>query len=113
MEIRKPEMTEATKARLNELYLMLRRRTHTKSEIMAHFGVSERTAREMISLVSKRAPVIATSDNSGYRIARTAEDLEAVLHSLNELESRRRELDERKQPLIKFYEKAGAINGRQ
>lgn len=113
MEIRKPEMTEATRARLNELYLMLRARTYTKPEIMAHFGVSERTAREMISLVSKRAPVIATSDNSGYRIAKSAADLEAVLHSWKEIDSRQRELEERKKPLIKFYEKAGAINGRQ
>lgn len=113
MEIKKPEMSEATRARLNELYLMLRQRTHKKIEIMAHFGVSERTAREMISIISKKEPVIATSDNSGYRIAKSAEDLEAVLHSWKEIDSRQRELEERKQPLIKFYEKTGAINGRQ
>lgn len=105
MEIKKPEMTEKTRSRLNELFVMLKQRKYKKSEIMLHFGVGERTAREMISIVSKRAPVIATSDNSGYRIARTAEDLEAVVHSWKEIDSRQKELEERKKPLIKFYEK--------
>ena len=108
MDIKKPEMTEATRARLNELYSMLKERNYKKAEIMLHFGVGERTAREMISIVSKRAPVIATSDNSGYRIARTAEDLEEVIHSWNEIDSRQKELEERKKPLIKFYEKKRA-----
>ena len=108
MEIKKPEMGEATRARLNELFLMLKERTYKKAEIMAHFGVSERTAREMISIVSKRAPIIATSDNCGYRIATTANDIEAVTHSWQEIDSRQKELEERKKPLIKFYEKQNA-----
>ena len=108
MDIKKPKMSETTRARLNELYSMLKERNYKKAEIMLHFGVSERTAREMISIVSKRAPVIATSDNSGYRIARTAEDLEEVIHSWNEIDSRQKELEERKKPLIKFYEKKRA-----
>ena len=106
MEIKKPEMSKKTRARLNELYLMLTQRTYKKLEIMSHFGVTERTAREMISVISKKAPVIATSDNSGYRIAITAEDLTAVEHSWKEIDSRQAELEERKKPLIEFYEKA-------
>ena len=108
MEIKKPEMSEATRGRLNELYLMLKQRNYKKVEIMLHFGVTERTAREMISNISKKSPVIATSDNSGYRIARTAEDLEEVIHSWKEIDSRQDELEERKQPLIRFYEKQTA-----
>lgn len=108
MEIKKPKMTEATRGRLNELYILLKQRNYKKIEIMEYFGVGERTAREMISIVSKRAPVIATSDNSGYRIARTAEDLEEVIHSWKEIDSRQKELEERKKPLIKFYEKKRA-----
>ncbi|HKL93805.1 MAG TPA: hypothetical protein VJZ69_00805 [Clostridia bacterium] len=105
MEIKKPEMGEKTRGRLNELYIMLQERNYKKAEIMAYFGVGERTAREMISIVSKRAPVIAVSNTRGYRIAKSAEDIDAVMHSWKEIDSRQKELEERKIPLIKFYEK--------
>lgn len=108
MEIKKPTMSKTTKKKLNELFLMLKSRTHTKAEVMAHFCVTERTAREMISTLSKKVPVIATSDNCGYRIATTANDIEAVTHSWKEIDSRQKELEERKKPLIKFYEKQNA-----
>jgi hypothetical protein len=51
--------------------------------------------------------LIATSDQRGYKIAKTKADLEEVIHQWKELDSRIEQLEERKKPLIEFYEKWG------
>lgn len=49
-------------------------------------------------------PLIATSDQKGYKIAKSKRDLEEVEHQWKELDSRIENLKERVTPLIKFYE---------
>lgn len=105
-KIEKP-VTEQMKERCNELYRVIRDgRTVTKDEVCAICKVkSERQARDIISTLAGRVPIIATSDGRGYRIARTASDIDEVRHTWQELDSRQAELERRKKPLIAFYEK--------
>ena len=65
---------------------------------------TERQIRELISILAKRVPVIATSDSKGYYVASKPEDLEKVEHQWKEIDSRIAELDKRRKPLIDFYE---------
>ena len=106
---KKPELPEMVKKRANELYLMLKKRTYTNEELQLHFfgkvsTNNNRRARDLISTLAKRVPVIATSDSKGYYVASAAEDLEKVEHQWKELDSRIAELDKRRKPLIDFYE---------
>ena len=106
METKKPELTKAMKDKLNSMARLLWQRFYTKQELMEIYGVGERQVRMMITEISHRVPVIATSGtNDGYKIARTADDLELVEHSWAELSSRIEELQKRIEPLIKFREK--------
>lgn len=108
MKIEKPiTQNLREKARLILDFLHDKKDYITKAEIMAVAGVkNERSAREIISYIAGYCPIIATSDNKGYKLAKTTADLEAVEHAWKELDSRQAELERRKQPLIKFYEKA-------
>ncbi len=106
---KKPELSPAIKARANELFLMLKERTYTKYELQEYFygkatTSNERTVRELISILAKRVPVVATSDSKGYYVASSAEDLAKVKHQWQELDSRIAELDKRRKPLIDFCE---------
>lgn len=112
MDIKKPELSMLDRRRGNELFHYLRRaqRLVTKEELCAVLGwkfnrSNERRIRELISLLAKRVPIIATSNEKGYKLAMTPQDLEAVKHQWNELDSRIDELAERRKPLIRFYEK--------
>lgn len=82
----------------------------TKEEIAIIIGVkNERSARDVISALAKKVPIIATSDAKGYWMARTTEDIEFVKHVWMEIDSRIEELEARKKPLIAFYEKAKEV----
>lgn len=112
IEIKKPELTMLERQRGNELYHYLRRaqRLVTKEELCGVLGwkynkSNERRVRELISLLAKRVPIIATSNDKGYKLALTPQDLDAVKHQWSELDSRIEELAERRKPLIRFYEK--------
>lgn len=107
----KPKLT-AGQAHANEVYKLLAGSVKplTKAEICRHLGWeynnnNERRVREVISLLAKRRAIIATSDQRGYKLAKTAEDIEEVKHQWAELDGRIRELEERRKPLIEFYEK--------
>ena len=109
--IEKPELSEETKKRANEIYRYLKaeNRSVTKQEICDYLGweynsSSERRVRDLISLIAKRRPIIATSDQRGYKVP-TMNDLDAVEHQWRELDSRIAELEARREPLIKFAEK--------
>lgn len=109
--IGKPELSEETKRRANEVYRYLRTeaRPVTKEELCSFLGweynsSSERRVRDLISIIAKRKPIIATSDQRGYKVP-TIDDLEAVEHQWRELDSRISELAARREPLIKFAEK--------
>lgn len=96
----------------NRLYIKMMNvdRPLTKVEIGAYLGISasgsnERTIRKIISLLAQKRPIIATSDNKGYRLAKTVEDVADVMHQWKELDSRIEEIEKRKKPLVEFYSK--------
>lgn len=105
----KPEkpITDGMKEKANAVFLILKRGGFwTKQQIGEILGIkNERSVRDIISLLSKRVPIISTSDNKGYALAMSGKDLEDVIHTWKEIDSRIAELEERKKPLIKFYEK--------
>lgn len=101
-------VTDNIKQKANALYIYLKDigRYATKEEIGEYLGVTnERSIREIIALLATRAPIISKSNSCGYRLARTIEDLEEVINVWSEIDSRIEQLEERKKPLIKFYEK--------
>ena len=77
--IAKPELSEETKRRANEVYRYLRTeaRPVTKEELCSFLGweynsSSERRVRDLISIIAKRKPIIATSDQRGYKVPTVA-----------------------------------------
>lgn len=95
-------LNETNRQRLNRLYHMLCGQALTKAEVMRAFGVNERTARDMLSEVAKRAPVIALSDSKGYRVAVRKEDREDVRHAIRENTKRADEILARNKELERF-----------
>lgn len=108
MKCEKP-MTENEKINGNKLYkFMMTHDIVTKEQMLAHLGwdsKKDRQLRILISNIAKKVPVISTSDSKGYKIAKTADDLQEVEHSWSEIDSRIEELNERRKPLIAFYTK--------
>jgi DNA-binding winged helix-turn-helix (wHTH) protein len=107
MEIKKP-MTENEKKNGNLLYkYLMQNDVVSKEQMLAVLGwdsKKDRQLRDLLSMIGKKVPLIATSDQRGYKIAKTKADLEEVEHTWKELDSRINNLDERRKPLIKFYE---------
>ena len=113
--IEKP-LTDAIKQKASILYkYMLQKNDYvTKDEVCRVCGVkNERQARDIISVLASKKPIISTSDAKGYKLARYMEDLEQVIHTWNEIDSRINELDKRRQPLIKFYETAKSLQNKE
>ena len=111
MEIKKPEMSKNEKELGNKVYTLLMNNDKpvTKEFICESLGwkynsSTERKVRMLLSYIAKVKPLISTSNQKGYYIARKKEDKDAVIHQWNEIDSRIKELDERRKPLIKFYE---------
>lgn len=108
MKIEKP-MTENQRQNGNKLYrFLMNNETVTKEEMLDFLGwdkSKDRQLRDLLSLIGKKMPLIATSDQRGYKIAKTKKDLEEVAHQWREFDSRIAQLEERKKPLIEFYEK--------
>ncbi len=101
-------ITDNMKQKVNKCYLYLKSigRYSTKEEIGEHLGVnSEREVRDILSVLATRKCIISTSSSKGYKLAQTIEDLEDVIHAWKEMDSRIEQLQERKKPLIAFYEK--------
>lgn len=102
-------MTENEKVNGNKLYkYMMTHDVLTKEQMLAFLGwdsKKDRQLRNLISMIAKKVPVISTSDSKGYKIAKTKEDLEQVEHQWREFDTRISEMEARKEPLIKFYEK--------
>lgn len=107
MEIKKP-MTENEKKNGNLLYkYLMQNDVVSKEQMLAVLGwdsKKDRQLRDLLSMIGKKVPLIATSDQKGYKIAKTKADLEEVEHQWKELDSRIENLKERVTPLIKFYE---------
>lgn len=108
MKVEKP-MTPNQKINGNKLYkFMMVNDIVTKEQMLNCLGwdnSKDRQLRELISLIAQKVPVISTSDNRGYKIAKNDADLEEVEHTWAELSSRIEELQKRIQPLIDFREK--------
>lgn len=111
MEIKKPELSERDKKLGNEIHriLMAHDRPITKEFICQSIGweynlSTERKVRDLLSKIAKVKPLISTSDQKGYYIARKVEDLEAVKHQYLEHNKRVQEINERIAPLQKFIE---------
>ena len=108
MKIEK-SVTDNIKERVNTLYLYMKSiypTPITKEKVCEVCGVkSTRQARDILSVLAQRKPLISTSDSKGYRLALTKDDLEEVEHTWAELSSRVEELNKRIEPLIKFRDK--------
>lgn len=106
MNCKEPEFTQEMKDKLNSMYRLLNQRFYTKQELMEIYGIGERQIRMMITNISHKVPVIATSGtNAGYKVANSEKELEEVEHTWAELSSRVEEINKRIEPLIKFREK--------
>lgn len=107
MKPNKP-ITANMKEKANAIYLILKDgKWHTKEELGERLGIkNERSVRDVISTLSKRRPIISTSDGKGYKMALYVKDIEDVKHAWLELDSRIEELTARRECLIKFYEQA-------
>lgn len=107
MKCEKP-ITDNMKEKVNALWAEMRDgRTLNLEEVCEVCGVkSERQARDIMSVLATKKPIISTSDSKGYRMAVKRSDLEDVEHQWRELDSRIKQLQKRVTPLIDFYEKA-------
>lgn len=94
-------LNEKNCAQLNALVRVMKIKKVTKQEVMAMFDVGERVARDMLSEVAKKCPVIALSDGKGYRIAHLSspEDMREAKHAYNENRKRAEEILKRNIPL--------------
>lgn len=105
-------VTENQKELANKIYTYLYRehRYCTKQEICEHLGVEynsnwDRKIRDTINVVKKRRAIVATPDRVGYFAPIGKEDLEEVQRQWKYIDKVQTDLEETKQPLIKFYEK--------
>lgn len=99
--VKNQELTETTRCRLNTIYSMLKHNT-TKEEIVSNLDINERIARDLISYIKKKFPVISNSQNKGYRLAQSCEDVEDVKKTIAEVKSRIQDLQEGILPLEQF-----------
>lgn len=103
-----PELTIQMRARLNDMYALLKTGYCTKQFLMEQFNLGERSIRQLIEIISHRYPVISSSSNNkGYKIATEDEDWDAVDNTARELSNRIDELEKRLKPLMKFRNKEG------
>lgn len=112
MEIKMPELSENAKILGNKLhkFLIAQQKPVDKKTMCEFMGweytpSNDRKLRIVLSNIAKVKPLISTSDQKGYYIAKTKADLELVRHQWLEIDSRIEELEARKAPLINFYEK--------
>lgn len=101
-------MTPNQKENGNKLYkFMMTHDVLTKEEMLEFLGwdkSKDRQLRDLISMIAKKRPIISTSNQKGYKIAKTRADIEAVENQWKEIDSRIAELEARKKPLIEFYD---------
>lgn len=101
------ELTEEYREKLHTLRLAMSRGRVSKQQIMTYFGVGEREARRMTSIISWVYPLVSVSDRKGGKIATDSAELEDVVHALRENLKRMREISKRNAPLVKFMRQMG------
>lgn len=101
--------TENEKANANKIYFLLKKNgVVTKRQMLNHLGWGDdkdRQLRYLISMIAQKVPIIATSDQKGYKMAQTREDIKEVKHQWAELSSRVEEIEKRITPLINFMDR--------
>lgn len=119
MEHQKPEIIGRNKL-CEELlsYLQAAERSATREELsMLLFGAynssNDRKTREVVSVLAKRYPIISLSHGKGYKLAKTKDDLDEVVHQWKEFDSRQNEIEKRKIPLIRFTERVETISHKE
>ena len=106
--VKSQDLTETTRNRLNKVYSMLKTST-TKEEIVMNLDINERFARDLISYIKKKFPVISNSQNKGYRLALSVDDLEDAKQTIAEARSRINDLQEGIKPLEDFVDRIGVV----
>lgn len=90
----------------------------TRKELVEMTGMTDRTVRDQISELKKERVVLYSSQRKGYRLAKElrsmttkerAEEVEQVQHSLNDCESRTKQLNKQKRKYIAYLKKAEQI----
>ena len=81
----------------------------TKEEIVMNLDINERVARDLISYIKKKFPVISNSQNKGYRLALSVDDLEDAKQTIAEARSRINDLQEGIKPLEDFVDRIGVV----
>lgn len=77
----------------------------TKQYIADTYHISERQAREYISTLAKKLPIISVSSQKGYKMAEMKkEDYSSAVHALREMQKRRKEIELREKPLLEHVE---------
>lgn len=104
-------LTQEERVLLNKIAKELAVRWMQKKDIQDLFNIHERKARDCVSTIAKKVPVISLSSGKGYKRCMGLQDLDLALQSRNELDSRIRELTERRNRLNEFIN-AVAINER-
>ena len=105
--IEKPNLTNIQE-KANRLFEYLKTQDDyvTKEQIGRVLEIkNERSVREVISLLATKKCIISKSNSKGYKLAKSIDDLEDVKNAWMEIDSRIEELEKRKEPLIRFYEK--------
>ncbi len=94
-------LTKENCEKLNALVRIMRLKTVTKQEVMGIFNTNERTARDMLSEVAKKCPVVSLSNGRGYRIINRGNptDYQDARHAYNENKKRAIEILKRNDPL--------------
>lgn len=100
-----------------EKYLSATKYT-TRKELCEKTNLSDRAVRDLISKLKTKRVVIYSSSRSGYRLAREyksmssierQEELEQIRHSLNDCESRVKNLKKSMRKYIAYLKKAEQI----
>lgn len=111
-KLRKMSQSNEAKSKFqSDMLPLLKDGVKTKAELQELLNTGERFVRLEISRCSMYYPVLATSDKSGYRLAKNIndledekllEELEEINHSIHEISSRIKCLKKRLKPLIAY-----------
>ena len=111
IKLRIMKQTKEAKEKFYSQMLQLLREVKTKAELKEILGISERAIRNEIAECSMYYAIIATSDKSGYRLAKPIGDLsneellielDEVEHEIREINSRIKCLKKKMKPLIAY-----------
>ena len=110
-KLKNMKQTNEAKIAFSSPMLELLHNKATKAELQEKLGISERAVRNEIAECSMYYAVIATSDKSGYRLAKPIGclndeelllELDEVDHAIHEISSRIKCLKKRLKPLIAY-----------